>query len=199
MKEPNSSIDNVVNGSITISGLLAGFMLLFIGLIVNDTDGLTLIRLISISVAMAFLEFFYRAMVKSWNLLAIRTMSEIGDKIIKGELKNGPNYAAFRALWSFQPKLFQGSWILLLVISLYCSSKSIITLPYIIGGFLLGLIYYSITGERRWRKTWERCSKWDKAVMLGENIKVNSLPFHQRIFSRFFYPSKTESNFDYSD
>ena len=195
MKDRN--IDQVINGSITMSGLMAGFMLVFIGLSLDKEPNPTFIKQASIFFAMAFMEYFYRGMAKGWNITAIRTMYDIGDDILSGKLTKGSDYAAFRALWSFQPKLFQGSWFLLIITSLYAASQSTQYLFSIIPGFFFGLVYYSLSGERKWLKTWRRCNKWDKAVMLGEESLVNDLPWHQRIFARVFYPKKMKSNFIY--
>lgn len=197
MKERN--IDQVVNGSITISGLMAGFMLVFIGLLLDAEPNPNWIKHTSIFFATAFMEYFYRAMAKGWNISAIRTMYDVGDDILEGKLTSGSDYAAFRALWSFQPKLFQGSWFLLIVICLYGASKSEYYLISIISGFFFGLLYYSISGERRWLKTWKRCSRWDRAVMLGEELPISSLPWQQRIFARVFYPKSIKSNFIYDN
>ncbi|MBE3063549.1 MAG: hypothetical protein IMZ69_00850 [Spirochaetes bacterium] len=178
------NLDSVVSGSITISALLAGFVLVFVGLVLSDAANPSLLQLLTLFLASLLFEFFYRAMVKSWNLLAVRALARIGDRILDGSLKEGPEYAAFRALWAFQPKMYQGSWLMLALMALYGATKSWWNVLPIVAGFLTGLVFYSVLAERSWKRTWRRCSAWDKSVYLGELTLPGRLPFHQRLFMR---------------
>ena len=177
-------LDPVVSGSITISALLAGFVLVFVGLVLADAAIPSLLQLLTLFVATMLFEFFYRSMVKAWNLLAVRALAHIGDRILDGSIKNGPQYAAFRCLWAFQPRLYQGSWLILALMALYGATKSWWNVLPIVGGFLTGLLFYSVFAERAWWKTWQRCSAWDKCIYLGEPTEPENLPFHQRLFMK---------------
>jgi len=179
----DAKLDSVVGGSITISALLAGFVLVFVGLVLTDGANPSVLQLLTLFIATLLFEFFYRAMVRSWSLLAVRALARIGDRILDGSLKSGPEYAAFRLLWAFQPKLYQGSWLILTLMVLYGATKSWWNVLPIVAGFLAGLLFYSVLAERLWKRTWRRCSAWDKRVYLGdESIPPEKLPLHQRFF-----------------
>ena len=179
-------LEAVISGSVNISALLTGFMLVFLGLVLGDSKDPSWIQLACLFCTTALLEFFYRAMVRGWNLLAVRAMAETGDRILDGTIKDGPDYAAFRALWGFQPKLYQGSWFILVVVTLYGTTKSLWNIPALILGFLGGLVLYIVIGEWGWLKTWRRCSAWDKSIYLGQPLSPELLPLHQRLFLRMF-------------
>jgi len=178
----DTTLDSVVGGSITISALLAGFVLVFVGLVLADGSNPSVLQLLTLFIAALLFEFFYRAMVKSWNLLAVRALAKVGDRILDGSLKSGPEYAAFRLLWAFQPKLYQASWLILALMVLYGATKSWWNVLPIVAGFLTGLLFYSVLAERFWKRTWRRCSAWDKCVYLGEPTPPEKLPLHQRFF-----------------
>lgn len=177
-------IKDVIGGSITISALLAGFVLIFIGLILADAKEPSWLQLTTLFFAVMLFEFFYRAMVKGWNLMAVRTMADIGDQILEGKITKGPDYAAFRSLWVFQPKLYQGSWLILIVMVLYGASKSWWNVLPIMAGFLTGLVFYSVLAERSWIRTWQRCSAWDRLIYLGESERAEHIRWHQRLFMK---------------
>jgi len=179
----DSKLDSVVTGSITISALIAGFVLIFIGFVLTDSSKPSVLQLLTLFVGSLLFEFFYRAMVKSWNLLAVRGFAKIGDQILDGSLKSGREHAAFRVIWAFQPKLFQGSWLLLVLMALYGATKSWWNVLAIVVGFLFGLGFYSVHAERSWKKTWRRCRAWDKVVYLGDPIPHEKMPFHQWLFT----------------
>jgi hypothetical protein len=179
----DARLDSVVGGSITISALLAGFVLVFIGLVLADGMNPNLLQLLTLFVATLLFEFFYRAMVKSWNLLAVRALAKVGDRVLDGSLKSGPEYAGFRLLWAFQPKPYQASWLILVLMVLYGATKSWWNVLPIVAGFLTGLLFYSVLAERFWKRTWRRCSAWDKRVYLrDESIPPEKLPLHHRFF-----------------
>ncbi len=180
----DAKLDSVVSGSITVSALLSGFVLVFVGLVLSEAADPSLPEVLTLFVASLLFEFFYRAMTKSWNLIAVRALARIGDRVLDGSLREGPEYAAFRTLWAFQPKLYQGSWLILAVMALYGATKSWWNVPPVVAGFLTGLLFYSVLAERSWKRTWRRCSAWDKWIYLGEPTSLEKIPLHQRLFAR---------------
>lgn len=180
-------LDSVINGSVTISALLTGFMLLFIGLVVQDSREQSWLHYACLFVGSALLEYFYRAMVKGWNLLAVRTLAETADRIVSGRLDSGPDRAAFRVLWGFQPNLVHASWFILLLVVLYSATKSLWNVPVAIGGFLTGLLMYAIVGERGWLKTWQRYGEFDEMIYLGKiPPRLEDVSWRFRVYLRLF-------------
>jgi hypothetical protein len=178
-------VDNVVNGSITISGLMTGFMLIFIGLVLQDCKTPSWLQLFCLFLASVFLEYFYWVMAKSWNLLSVRVMARTGDRILNGEITQGPALAAFKVLWTFHDMIFLGSRLLFLIVAIYGWTQSWYNPLTIVLGFGIGWMlcaYMSLS--RRWKTTWRQWSSWDKSVYLGEPISLASLSRWERFLAR---------------
>lgn len=176
-------IEHVVAGNVTISALLCGFMLLFIGFVLQDCKHPTLLQHLCLFLAALFLEYFYWAMAKSWNLLAVRTMATTGDRIVKDQLASGPAFAAFKVLWTFQGSLFLGSNLLFTIVTLYSATQSLLNVAPILAGFAAGFLLCAFHSKVQWRKTWQGWSQWDKSVYLGEPISSKDMSRYQRMFA----------------